>query len=116
MFSNNRINVFGKPLMSCSTNPLTGWRRTGYCDTDEYDSGTHVVCAMMTEEFLLFTYAMGNDLIGAGLKPGDKWCVCALRWLEAYKAGFAPPVDLNATNIKVLNIIDKKILLRNALQ
>ncbi len=87
----------------------------GYCTTDEYDRGSHVVCAIITEDFLRYTYMQGNDLITprrgfVGLKPGDRWCLCALRWLEAYYAGVAPYIDLNSTSEKALQYIDGKIL------
>jgi uncharacterized protein (DUF2237 family) len=98
-------NVLGEPLLPCSFDPLTGWRRDGCCHTDRFDGGSHVVCAKMTAGFLNFQFERGNDLITprpewrfAGLKPGDRWCVCALRWREAYLAGIAPPVVLAATH------------------
>jgi len=113
-------NVYGEPLKLCSMNPLTGYNRSGYCTLDASDAGTHVICALITEEFLRFTYTRGNDLITPrggfpGLKPGDKWCVCALRWLEAYKAGKAPRVDLDATKMQALNYVDAHILKMYAL-
>jgi len=113
-------NVRGKKLEICGMVPKTGWHRTGFCSTDAYDWGTHVVCARVTKEFLEFTKSRGNDLSTprpgfSGLKPGDKWCLCALRWLEAMKAGVAPPVDLDATNISVLKYVDIKDLMRHAL-
>ena len=95
--------------------PLTGYNRNGYCTLDSTDSGTHVICALITNEFLQFTRSRGNDLITPrngfpGLKAGDKWCVCALRWLEAYRAGKAPRIDLEATKIQALNFVDPRIL------
>jgi uncharacterized protein (DUF2237 family) len=104
----------------CSTNPMTGWRRTGRCDTDEADTGSHVVCARVTPEFLAFTKSRGNDLVTPrsnfpGLKPGDKWCLCALRWKEALQAGVAPPVDLKATSVKALKYVSIDDLKRHAL-
>ena len=100
---------------------MTGYFRDGFCRTDASDSGTHVVCARMTEEFLTFTKSKGNDLSTPilaykfpGLKPGDQWCLCALRWQEAMVAGVAPPVVLEATNIKVLEYIDLKELVKYA--
>lgn len=103
------LNVLGQPLQACSYDPLTGYFRDGCCNTDEHDHGTHVVCARMTAEFLEFSAERGNDLITArpewrfpGLKPGDRWCLCATRWREAFQAGIAPPVVLEATHEKVL--------------
>ncbi|TVQ91180.1 MAG: DUF2237 domain-containing protein [Bacteroidetes bacterium] len=105
-------NIFGEPLKSCCTKPLTGYFRDGYCRTDEEDNGRHVVCAIVTTEFLEFSKSRGNDLITPmpgynfpGLKPGDKWCLCALRWKEAFDAGYAPKVVLEATDEKALDYI-----------
>jgi hypothetical protein len=119
----NNLNVFGEPLKTCSENPLTGFFRDGCCRTDENDFGSHTVCAVVTKEFLEFSYQMGNDLITprplyrfAGLRPGDRWCLCASRWLEAYFAGKAPMVDLEATNEKALEIIPMEILLQFAVK
>ncbi len=102
-------NILGGPLALCSAEPLTGWMRDGCCNTDENDHGRHVVCAVMTAEFLAFSRAVGNDLSTprpefgfAGLKPGDRWCLCADRWEEARIAGFAPEVVLAATHAKAL--------------
>lgn len=110
-------NVFGEPLVPCSFDPLTGFFRDGCCRTNADDTGTHVVCARMTEEFLAFSVSRGNDLVTpapewgfAGLKPGDQWCVCALRWAEAFEAGVAPPVVLESTNYSVLDIIPLAVL------
>ena len=104
-------NVLGTELQICSTDPLTGFYRTGCCDTGEMDAGVHVVCARMTDEFLAFTRSQGNDLSTPraqfpGLKPGDQWCLCASRWDEARKAGVAPPVVLEATHIGALEFCD----------
>ncbi len=106
-------NVLGTPLQPCCLDPLTGYFRDGSCRTDETDRGTHVVCAVMTEEFLTYTRAKGNDLSTPnpryrfpGLKPGDGWCLCALRWQEAFEAGVAPPVKLEATHEKALEFIE----------
>ena len=100
---------------------MTGYFRNGKCETDPSDRGLHVVCAKMTQAFLIFTKNMGNDLSTPlpqyqfpGLKPGDCWCLCALRWKEAYLAGIAPPVVLEATHEKALEIIDLEILERCA--
>ncbi|MBE9188749.1 DUF2237 domain-containing protein, partial [Microcoleus sp. LEGE 07076] len=105
-------NVLGGPLLACSYAPLTGFMRDGCCSTGPNDLGRHVVCAKVTQEFLEFQLRMGNDLISpmpqyrfAGLKPGDRWCGCASRWLEAYEAGVAPPVYLEGTNQTALDII-----------
>ena len=97
-------------LSMCSTKPLTGWMRNGYCDTDSNDRGTHVVCAQVTDNFLKFTKSRGNDLTTPrdnfpGLKDGDRWCLCALRWREAYDAGVAPPVLLESTNRQALKYV-----------
>ena len=95
------LNVLGGPLLACSYAPLTGWMRTGCCEADAQDVGRHHVCVKVTEAFLEFSRQRGNDLSTprpefrfAGLKPGDRWCLCALRWREAWEAGCAPPVVL----------------------
>jgi hypothetical protein len=105
-------NVLGGELVACSYDPLTGWLRDGCCHTDANDRGSHVVCAKMTVEFLNFQMERGNDLITPrpglrfrGLKPGDRWCVCALRWKEAWEAGCAPPVVLESTHEKALDYL-----------
>jgi len=105
-------NVFGGELEMCCTSPLTGFYRNGKCETGPTDMGTHVVCARMTEGFLAFTLSRGNDLSTPspingfpGLKPGDRWCLCASRWKEALDAGEAPPVILSATHEKVLRYV-----------
>lgn len=97
-------NVLGGPLALCSSAPLTGFFRNGCCDTGPEDIGSHTVCAVMTEEFLAFSASVGNDLSTprpefgfAGLKPGDRWCLCAPRWQEAFEANAAPRVVLGAT-------------------
>jgi hypothetical protein len=102
-------NVLGTPLLPCSYDPLTGFFRDGCCHTNAQDHGTHVVCARMTREFLDFSLAQGNDLITprpayrfAGLNPGDRWCLCVLRWREAVAEGVAPPVYLKSTHSKAL--------------
>src|SRR6478609_667538 len=105
-------NLFGEPLVPCSFDPLTGFFRDGCCKTNSDDFGTHVICAVMTEEFLDFSKAQGNDLSTPapewgfpGLKPGDQWCLCAVRWSEAYLAGAAPYVVLESTNFSALDNI-----------
>ena len=114
-------NLFGEPLIACSTNPMTGFYRNGCCDTGAEDVGTHTVCAIMTEEFLTFSKSRGNDLSTSiphyqfpGLKPGDKWCLCALRWMEAYEANVAPLIIPEATNEATLKYIDLKEILKFA--
>lgn len=115
------MNVYGKPLHICNcNNKMTGWKRDGYCTYDREDPGTHIVCAKMTKEFLEFTYEMGNDLITPrgsfnGLVPGDCWCLCVVRWIEAYKQGVAPPIYLHASDQNVLRYVDMKILKKYAL-
>lgn len=106
------LNVWGEELVPCSYDPLTGFFRDGCCQTDEEDHGTHVVCARMTQEFLIFSLQRGNNLMTprpeyrfAGLKPGDRWCLCALRWKEAFEAGLAPPVIMASTHYKVLEVV-----------
>lgn len=114
-------NVFGEPLVPCSFKPLTGFFRDGCCKTGDEDVGTHVVCVVMTAAFLIFSKRRGNDLGTArpelhfhGLKPGDQWCLCALRWQEAQEAGVAPPVVLESTNQAVLQIINLDDLCKHA--
>ena len=114
-------NVFGEPLQSRCTDPMTGFYRDGYCNTGPQDYGTHVVCARVTDEFLRFTRAQGNDLSRPvpmyhfpGLKAGDGWCLCALRWKEAHEAGVVPPVVLEATHQRALDFIDLDTLVAYA--
>ena len=100
-------SILSGPIQMCSSDPMTGYKRDGFCTNMEGDSGTHVVCAKVTDEFLQFTKTKGNDLISShngfpGLKSGDKWCLCARRWEEARKAGVAPPVYLSATDKSAL--------------
>ena len=116
------LNVLGGPLKACSFSPLTGFYRDGCCNTDGNDRGTHVVCAKVTAEFLDYSLARGNDLITpkpeyrfAGLKPGDRWCLCAVRWREALLAGVAPPVVLEATHAKALELVTLEQLQLHAL-
>ena len=110
-------NVFGEPLVPCSFDPMTGFFRDGCCKTDAEDVGTHVVCVRLTVEFLEFSRELGNDLSTPrpewrfpGLRPGDQWCLCALRWKQAHEAGVAPKVILESTNYAVLAIIDFAVL------
>lgn len=116
-------NVLGKPLALCSKDPLTGFLRDGYCNTNADDHGTHVVCAVMTDQFLAYTKSQGNDLSTPnplyrfpGLKAGDRWCLCALRWKQAHHAGAAPLVDLDSTHEQVLTYVDKRLLLTYKLE
>ena len=102
-------NVLGGPLQSCCMDPVTGFYRNGRCDTGPGDHGLHVVCALMTDDFLRFSKSRGNDLSTPvpqwgfpGLKEGDRWCLCATRWKEALDAGMAPKVVLEATHISML--------------
>lgn len=114
-------NVLGTDLALCCTDPMTGFYRDGSCRTGSGDLGMHVVCALMTEEFLAFSRARGNDLSTPrpehgfpGLRPGDKWCLCALRWKEALAEGMAPPVVLEATHVSALEFVDLEDLERHA--
>jgi uncharacterized protein (DUF2237 family) len=112
-------NLLGQPLEPCSMEPRTGYFRTGCCETDDSDRGQHVVCVEITEAFLKFTARSGNDLATPrgnfpGLKPGDRWCVCASRWLEALAANVAPPVHLASTHESATQIVDREDLLRYA--
>jgi uncharacterized protein len=116
-------NVLGTELQVCSLDPLTGFTRTGCCETGPEDSGSHTVCTQVTEEFLIFSMSRGNDLSTprpeygfAGLKPGDRWCLCASRWHEAAEAGFAPPVILEATHESALEIASLADLKYHALR
>lgn len=116
-------NVLGGPLLPCSMDPLTGFFRTGCCDTGGDDAGIHVVCAAMTSEFLAFSRKQGNDLISPvpqygfpGLKPGDRWCLCVERWKEALEAGVAPPVYLEGTHISALEFVDLDALTAHAIR
>ena len=116
-------NVLGTALQVCSLNPITGFTRSGCCETGLDDSGSHTVCAQMTEEFLAFSISQGNDLSTprpeygfAGLQAGDRWCLCASRWLDASEAGFAPPVILEACHEKCLEIVSLADLKYHALR
>ena len=111
------INVFGKELEMCCNDPETGFFRNGMCDTCREDQGVHTVCILATEEFLKFSKSVGNDLSTPhpefefpGLKPGDRWCLCALRWQEAYESGKAPPVYLESTHENTLKLVDFNLL------
>ncbi len=110
-------NVLGEPLVICGCEPMTGWFRDGSCRTDPRDHGRHTVCCVVNEAFLSYSRAQGNDLTTPapaygfpGLKPGDHWCVCAARWLEAYQDGMAPPVRLEACEASTLAVIPLELL------
>lgn len=115
------INVLGQPLQSCSLDPVTGFFRNGACDTCAEDRGSHTVCAVMTAEFLAYSKYVGNDLSTprpeygfAGLTPGDHWCLCASRFLQAHDEGCAPRVNLAATHERALDIVPLDVLERHA--
>lgn len=110
--SSKQKNVLGGELQPCSFHPLTGWTRNGCCETDDTDHGVHTVCVIATQEFLQFSKDVGNDLSTPrpeygfpGLKEGDRWCLCAERWEQARRAGFAPLVLLEASNLKTLEYV-----------
>jgi len=116
-------NVLGGPLRCCCIKPKTGFYRDGFCTSGPEDYGRHLVCAVVTERFLDFSRNMGNDLITPrpnydfpGLKPGDKWCLCVLRWMEAWQAGIAPMVVLEATHNNVLDYVDLGELQKHAIE
>jgi hypothetical protein len=116
-YDQGACNVLGGELATCSTAPLTGFFRNGCCETGPEDTGQHTVCAVMTGEFLRFSYLAGNDLTTPnpefgfpGLEPGDRWCLCGPRWKEALDAGFAPPVVLEATHEEMLAIVPLGVL------
>ena len=111
------INVYGKELETCCDNPKTGFFRNGMCDTCKEDIGIHTVCILATEDFLVFSEAVGNDLSTPrpefnfpGVKPGNRWCLCAMRWKEAYEQGKAPPAFLESTHEATLKLVDFNIL------
>jgi uncharacterized protein (DUF2237 family) len=115
------INVLGRPLKPCSEDPLTGFYRDGHCNTCAQDTGSHTVCAGMTAEFLAYSKYVGNDLSTPrpefgfeGLKPGDQWCLCAARFLQAHDEGCAPRVNLAATHVAALDIVRLEILQEHA--
>ena len=116
------LNVLGGALEGCSTAPMTGFFRNGCCDTGPQDVGRHTVCAVMTAEFLALSKYLGNDLSTprpeygfAGLKPGDRWCLCAARFLQAHEEGAAPQVNLAATHRRTLDIVPLEVLRQYAL-
>lgn len=114
-------NIFGEPLETCCSSPMTGYFRDGLCRTVSQDTGTHTVCAVMTDEFLIFSAAKGNDLITPipyylfpGLKAGDKWCLCVTRWLQAERSDKAPKLILEATHEKTLDYAPLALLIKHA--
>lgn len=116
------INVLGEPLESCGEDPMTGFFRDGCCNTSPQDVGVHTVCVAVTEDFLAFSKSKGNDLSTPvpefefpGLKPGDRWCLCALRWLEAFQADVAPRVFLKSTHLRTLEVVALADLKQRAL-
>lgn len=119
--SDDQLNVFGQPLEPCSFEPLTGFYRTGCCDSWPEDFGRHQICVLVTADFLAFSQEHGNDLSTpapqygfAGLKPGDRWCLCVDRWVEALRAGHAPWVVLRATHQSVLNTVPLPLLMQHS--
>lgn len=117
------LNVVGGSLLECSAEPLTGFFRDGCCATGPEDAGSHTVCAVITAPFLAFSLRAGNDLSTPrpqwgfpGVQPGERWCVCASRWLEAHRAGCAPPVVLGATHVRALEVVPIDVLSAYALQ
>ena len=115
------LNVLGQELVPCSYDPLTGFFRDGCCRTDDADVGTHVVCARVTAEFLAFSLSRGNDLVTprpewrfSGLRPGDRWCLCVRRWLEALQENVAPPVILQSTHEAALHHVGLDVLQQHA--
>ena len=117
----NSLNVFDEPLISCSEDPVTGFYRDGCCNTSDEDIGSHTVCIQVTQEFLEYSRFRGNDLSTPmpdfgfpGLAEGDRWCLCASRWLEAFQQGMAPKVFLTRTHKKALEVIDLDKLKQHA--
>ena len=118
----SQLNVLGGPLLPCSDDPVTGFFRDGCCNTSEEDFGSHTVCVILTDEFLDFSKQSGNDLSTPrpefnfpGLRAGQRWCLCAARWVEAWRAGSAPRVSLNATNQAALEIVPLDLLKQYAI-
>ena len=122
MIQHESLNVYGEPLKPCSTDPMTGFFRDGCCNTSPEDMGIHTVCVQLTDEFLQFSKQQGNDLSTPnpqfdfpGLQAGDCWCLCATRWLQAYKTGKAPKVYTRSTHFRTMEVVDIKILKAHAL-
>lgn len=112
-----QLNVLGTVLEECGFDPVTGFLRDGNCSTGPQDTGSHTVCAVVDEDFLEYSLSAGNDLVTPmpeygfpGLKPGDRWCLCASRWKQAYEAGCAPPVLLRATHKRALELVELDVL------
>lgn len=121
MEKDDSINVLDEPLVLCGNDPVTGFFRDGHCNTCDADQGSHTVCAVMTAEFLAFSKYVGNDLSTprpefgfVGLNPGDRWCLCASRFLQAHEEGCAPQVHLGATHKRALEIVPMEILREHA--
>ena len=122
MSEEDQLNIFNEPLEACSFDPVTGFFRSGCCETSEQDTGSHTVCAIMTEEFLKFSKSKGNDLSTPvpafdfpGLNSGDRWCLCAARWLEAYEASSAPSIIAKATHRRAIETIPMEVIKEFAL-
>ena len=122
-YEKNAINVLGTSLVPCSVDPITGFYRDGYCKTFNNDSGEHIICSEVTDKFLNFSKSRGNDLSTAvpeynfdGLKEGDRWCLCADRWLEALQFNMAPKILLESTHSKMLEKIDFNILKKYSIE
>src|SRR5574343_1275398 len=120
--SGGQLNALGGPLLPCSDSPVTGFFRDGCCNTSDEDFGSHTICVVLTDEFLAYSKAAGNDLSTPrpefdfpGLKTGQRWCLCAARWVEAYRAGKAPKVSLNSTNQAALEIVSLDLLKQQAI-
>ena len=116
-----QLNILGEKLQPCCFEPLTGFTRNGSCETIDNDYGNHVICATVSQEFLDFSKSKGNDLMSStsyfpGLKAGDKWCLCALRWREALEAGVAPPVNIASTHNKALQFVSLDDLMKHAVK
>ena len=121
MIQHDSLNVYGEVLEPCSEDPLTGFFRDGCCNTADEDQGMHTVCVQLTDDFLQFSKRMGNDLITPrpefnfpGLHAGDRWCLCALRWLQAHQAGVAPKVHIRSTHLRTLEVVDIQLLKAHA--
>ena len=117
----NHLNVLNQPLKPCCNDPVTGYYRNGFCQTGKDDFGNHIICVLMTEDFLAYSKNVGNDLSTPrpefdfrGCIPGDKWCVCITRWVDAYEDGVIAPVFLESSHIKCLDYIDLTILKKHA--
>src|SRR5690554_1062855 len=117
MVKHESLNVYGEPLETCSNDPVTGFFRDGCCNTSQDDMGIHTVCVQLNDAFLEFSKRNGNDLTTPhpefnfpGLQAGDRWCLCATRWLQAYKAGMAPKLYMRRTHFRTMEVVDIKVL------